>query len=115
MLDSDAIARHLHMHSKSGMTHAKYNALYMNGTSRPASIERQASVERPTKRPVSAGQHLVGERPGKGVVGGKDQKENGNQRLSASGERLPANPGQQQGGARVTRSTGLALKKGQGL
>lgn len=112
LLDSDAIAVHLHSHP--GMTHAKYNSLYMTSKSRPASLERQASTERPTKRPASAGQHLVGERPTKGVVGGKDEKANGSQPLNASGQRQTANPGQQ-GQTRVTRSSGQALKKGQGL
>ena len=96
------------------MTHAKYNSTYMTMKSGPASLERQASVERPssierpTKRPASAGQHLVGERPGKGM----QSKSNGRP-LSASGQK-PANPGQQEH-ARVTRSSGQPLKKGQGL
>ena len=114
LLDSDAIASHLNMHSKSGMTHAKYNSLYMNITSRPASLERQASVERPvsierpTKRPASAGQHLVGERPGNGL-----QMKSNQRPLSASSQK-PAYPGQQ-GHTRVTKSSGQPLKKGQGL
>ena len=99
LLDSDAIASHLSSHS--GMTHAKYNSLFMNVSSRPNSVERPVSVERPTQRPASAGQHLVGERPGKGGVAGQQR---GN---------LPI-PGQQ-GQMRLSRPVGQPVRKSQGL
>ena len=83
------------------MTHAKYNSLFMNVSSRPNSVERPVSVERPTQRPASAGQHLVGERPGKGGVAGQQR---GN---------LPI-PGQQ-GQMRLSRPVGQPVRKSQGL
>ena len=57
---------HLAQKGDPGMTHAKYNSLYMiTMKSRPTSLERQGDIERPTKRPTSAGEYLVGEIPGK--------------------------------------------------